>query len=88
MVDHGPSLAARVCRVGSTHGTACDSYGMWTLAGVRCLKHQRQVGPKSRPRALFSEDSAKHTSAKAWSLLSHSAGQEGGGGKLPIFLEA
>lgn len=44
-MSHWPSLTAWVWRVG--WGSAHDSCVVWTLAGLRCLKHLRRVGPKS-----------------------------------------
>lgn len=44
-MSHWPSLTACVWRVG--WGSAHDSCVVWTLAGLRCLKHLRRVGPKS-----------------------------------------
>lgn len=53
--------------------SAYDSCAVWTLAGLRCLKCVKWVGPKSWAvltaplRTLFLEDLAKKTSANGWS---------------------
>lgn len=72
---HGEGLGLTLCaplawpdgwgaRVGQ--GSARDSYLVWTLAGLRCLKHLRRVGPKSwAALSGFLEDLAKNASAKA-----------------------
>lgn len=68
---------------GGGPGSAHDSRVVWTLAGLRCLKHLSRVDPVlGCPRCprRFSEDLAKIASAKAWPLEPLSSGQKGSWG--------